>query len=71
MGKSAALRVGPEMLTAYELTTTQANRRTLVRALEYLGGVNGEIERLVRAQWSSKATPRLVARGAGTGGSAP
>jgi chromosome partitioning protein len=68
MGKSAALRVGPEMLTAYELTSTQANRRTLVRALEYLEGVNGEIERLVRAQWSSKTTPRLVARGANAAG---
>ena len=61
MVKSAALRVGPEMLTAYELTSNQANRRTLARALEHLAEVNGEIERLVRAQWASKSSPRLVA----------
>lgn len=60
MSKSAALRVGPEMLTAYELTSNQANRRTLSRALEYLAGVNGEIERMVRAQWASKSVPKLV-----------
>jgi len=39
----------------------QGDRRTLSRALEYLDGVNGEIERLVRAQWPSKAGLRHVA----------
>ena len=29
--------------------------RTLARALEYLNGVNGEIEDVVKALWPSKA----------------
>jgi chromosome partitioning protein len=62
MGTSTVLRMGPEILTAYEIGAYQGDRRTLARALEYLDGVNGEIERLVRAQWPSKAAPRLVAR---------
>src|SRR5271170_5436033 len=62
MGSTAVLRIGPEIQTAYEIGQYQGDRRTLSRALEYLEGVNGEIERLVRAQWPSKAQPRLVAR---------
>jgi hypothetical protein len=62
MGTSTVLRMGPEIQTAYEISAYQGDRRTLSRALEYLDGVNGEIERLVRAQWPSKAAPRLIAR---------
>ena len=62
MGTSTVLRMGPEIQTAYEIGAYQGDRRTLSRALEYLDGVNGEIERLVRAQWPSKAAPRLVAK---------
>jgi chromosome partitioning protein len=62
MGTSTVLRMGPEIQTAYEIGAYQGDRRTLARALEYLEGVNGEIERLVRAQWPSKAAPRLVAK---------
>ena len=62
MGTSTVLRMGPEIQTAYEVGAYQGDRRTLARALEYLAGVNGEIERLVRAQWPSKTTPRLVAK---------
>jgi hypothetical protein len=54
--------MGPEIQTAYEVGAYQGDRRTLARALEYLEGVNGEIERMVRAQWPSKGTPRLVAK---------
>lgn len=62
MGSTAVLRIGPEIQTAYEIGQYQGDRRTLTRALEYLEGVNGEIERLVRAQWPSKAGLRPVAR---------
>jgi chromosome partitioning protein len=62
MGTSTVLRMGPEIQTAYEVGAYQGDRRTLSRALEYLEGVNGEIERLVRAQWPSKSGPRLVQR---------
>jgi chromosome partitioning protein len=61
MGSTAVLRIGPEIQTAYEIGQYQGDRRTLSRALEYLDGVNGEIERLVRAQWPSKAGLRHVA----------
>jgi hypothetical protein len=61
MGSTAVLRIGPEIQTAYEIGQYQGDRRTLTRALEYLDGVNGEIERLVRAQWPSKAGLRHVA----------
>jgi chromosome partitioning protein len=60
MGTSTVLRMGPEIQTAYEVGAYQGDRRTLSRALEYLEGVNGEIERLVRAQWPSKVGPRPV-----------
>jgi len=60
MGSTAVLRIGPEIQTAYEIGQYQGDRRTLARALEYLDGVNGEIERLVRAQWPSKAGLRPV-----------
>lgn len=62
MGSTAVLRIGPEIQSAYEIGQYQGDRRTLARALEYLDGVNGEIERLVRAQWPSKAGLRPVAR---------
>ena len=66
MGSTAVLRIGPEIQTAYEIGQYQGDRRTLTRALEYLDGVNGEIERLVRAQWPSKAGLRQVAPVEGT-----
>jgi len=66
MGSTAVLRIGPEIQTAYEIGQYQGDRRTLIRALEYLEGVNGEIERLVRAQWPSKAGLRPVTRAEGS-----
>jgi chromosome partitioning protein len=62
MGTSTVLRMGPEIQTAYEVGAYQGDRRTLARALEYLEGVNGEIERLVRAQWPSKTGARALPR---------
>lgn len=60
MGTSTVLRMGPEIQTAYEIGAYQGDRRTLARALEYLEGVNGEIERMVRAQWPSKTAARTA-----------
>jgi chromosome partitioning protein len=54
---SAALRTGPDMLTAYEASPESdrrtLDRRTLRRAIEYLDDVNEEVEGLVREQWLS------------------
>jgi chromosome partitioning protein len=59
MGMSAVVRVGADIKTAYEIDRYDGDRRTLVRAIEYLNGVNGEIEQAIRAQWPSKqAAPR-------------
>ena len=38
------------------------DRRTLARAIEYLNGVNSEIEAVIRAQWPSKAAPVRAGR---------
>jgi chromosome partitioning protein len=52
---SAALRTGPDMMTAYESSfetdRRTLDRRTLRRAIEFLDDVNEEIEALVREQW--------------------
>jgi chromosome partitioning protein len=52
---SAALRTGPDMLTAYEASSENSTRtldpRTLRRAIEFLDSVNEEIEGLVQEQW--------------------
>ena len=64
MGMSTVVRVGADIKTAYEIDRYDGDRRTLARAIEYLNGVNGEIEDVIRAQWPSKHTgPR---RGSGS-----
>ena len=55
MSMTTILRVGADIKTAYEIERYEGDRRTLARALEYLNGVNGEIEAVVRAQWPSKS----------------
>ena len=47
---------------ATEIEVADGDRRTLARAIEYLNGVNSEIEAVIRAQWPSKATPARPAR---------
>ncbi len=57
MGMSTVVRVGADIKTAYEIDRYDGDRRTLARAIEYLNGVNGEIEAVIRAQWPSKQAP--------------
>jgi chromosome partitioning protein len=57
MSMTTILRIGADIKTAYEIERYEGDRRTLARALEYLNGVNGEIEAVVRAQWPSKSVP--------------
>lgn len=68
MSMTTILRIGADIKTAYEIERYEGDRRTLARALEYLNGVNGEIEAVVRAQWPSKSAP--AARGRSRGASA-
>lgn len=55
MSMTTILRIGADIKTAYEIERYEGDRRTLARAIEYLNGVNGEIEDVVRAQWPSKS----------------
>jgi chromosome partitioning protein len=49
MVQSSALeKVGPELLTLYEVAEYDGDRRTLERAVEAMNSVNGEIEQLIR-----------------------
>jgi chromosome partitioning protein len=57
MSVTTILRIGADIKTAYEIERYEGDRRTLTRAIEYLNGVNGEIEAVVRAQWPSKNVP--------------
>jgi chromosome partitioning protein len=57
MSVTTILRIGADIKTAYEIERYEGDRRTLSRAIEYLNGVNGEIETVVRAQWPSKNAP--------------
>jgi chromosome partitioning protein len=57
MSVTTILRIGADIKTAYEIERYEGDRRTLTRAIEYLNGVNGEIEAVVRAQWPSKSAP--------------
>jgi chromosome partitioning protein len=58
MGMSTVVRIGADIKTAYEVDRYEGDRRTLIRAIEYLNGVNGEIEQVIRAQWPSRAEAR-------------
>jgi chromosome partitioning protein len=62
MGMSTVVRIGADIRTAYEVEKYDGDRRTLARAIEYLNGVNSEIEAVIRAQWPSKATPARAGR---------
>jgi chromosome partitioning protein len=49
MVQSSALeKVGPELLTLYEVADYDGDRRTLERAIDAMNSVNGEIETLIR-----------------------
>lgn len=49
MVQSSALeKVGPELLTLYEVAEYDGDRRTLDRAIDAMNGANGEVEGLIR-----------------------
>src|ERR1700722_7194681 len=49
MVQSSALeKVGPELLTLYEVSDYDGDRRTLERAIDAMNNVNGEVELLIR-----------------------
>ena len=49
MVQSSALeKVGPELLTLYEVAEYDGDRRTLDRAIDAMNSVNGEVEMLIR-----------------------
>jgi chromosome partitioning protein len=47
-------KVGPEILTAYEVANYEGDRRTYQRALQSLKDVNGEIETAIKRLWPSR-----------------
>ena len=47
-------KVGPEILTAYEVANYEGDRRTFQRALQSLNDVNQELETVIRRLWPSK-----------------
>jgi len=56
MVQSSALeKVGPELLTLYEVADYDGDRRTLDRAIEAMNGVNGEIQALIDAAFRTRA----------------
>jgi chromosome partitioning protein len=56
MVQSSALeKVGPDLLTLYEVAEYDGDRRTLERAIEAMNGVNGEIEGLIRHALDTRA----------------
>jgi chromosome partitioning protein len=59
MVQSSALeKVGPELLTLYEVAEYDGDRRTLERAIDAMNNVNGEIEQLIRgALHAAAGTP--------------
>ena len=58
-------KVGPEILTAYEVSNYEGDRRTFQRALQSLNDVNAEFENAIRRRWPSKrqVEPALRATG--------
>jgi chromosome partitioning protein len=64
MVQSSSLeKVGPELLTLYEVAEYDGDRRTLERAIDAMNNVNGEIELLIRHALASRSkigSPRSV-----------
>jgi chromosome partitioning protein len=55
MVQSSSLeKVGPELLTLYEVAEYDGDRRTLERAIDAMNNVNGEIELLIRHALASR-----------------
>ena len=63
MVQSSALeKVGPELLTLYEVAEYDGDRRTLERAVDAMNAANGEIEMLIRRALEARGgpTPKLA-----------
>jgi chromosome partitioning protein len=60
MGRSAVIRLGSDIKTAYEIERYDGHRATLARALEFMDGVNEEIIQLVYEQWPSKQAAQAI-----------
>jgi len=59
MVQSSSLeKVGPELLTLYEVAEYDGDRRTLERAIDAMNNVNGEIELLIRHALASRSKTR-------------
>ena len=56
MQSSALEKVGPELLTLYEVADYDGDRRTLERAVEAMNGANGEVEELIRQALAARAS---------------
>jgi chromosome partitioning protein len=67
MGLSKVVQFGADMKTTYEIDRYEGDRRTLLRALEFMDGVNEEIIQLIYDQWPSK---RISSESLRRGGSA-
>jgi chromosome partitioning protein len=58
MVQSSALeKVGPDLLTLYEVAEYDGDRRTLERAIDAMDGVNAEVELLIRRALQARAAP--------------
>ena len=56
MVQSSALeKVGPDLLTLYEVAEYDGDRRTLDRAIDAMNGVNSELEGLIRRALDARA----------------
>jgi len=63
MVQSSALeKVGPELLTLYEVAEYDGDRRTLERAIDAMNSVNGEVEMLIRRSLQAAAGAYPAAR---------
>jgi len=62
MVQSSALeKVGPDLLTLYEVAEYDGDRRTLERAIDAMDGVNAEVETLIRRALQTRAMQGRVA----------
>lgn len=62
MVQSSALeKVGPDLLTLYEVAEYDGDRRTLERAIDAMDGVNSEVEALIRRALQTRAAQGNVA----------
>ena len=62
MVQSSALeKVGPELLTLYEVAEYDGDRRTLERAIDAMNNVNGEVAQLIQSALHARATGYAVA----------